>query len=451
MPMTTQEPAIPPGMLNTPFSALGPLAAILLVSVLFFTQCGGSDDKPRRTSAAPAAAGENAPAAGAPSQTRDAGPPPKELPLRPPPSDACVAEWCGKALGYASIIVDEGRRNTALPRRAWEIAVATAMQESALLNQASDKYEVTERFPYDKMGSDHDSVGLFQQRPDQGWGKPEELMDPHIAAQKFYNSLKDKIKGWDDWQSARLTDVAQRVQRSKYPEAYQKHESNAKKIVDLVLQYPYKGDDGTKATNNKWFVMFQCKNPKARSCKAMRWELAVPVIRNHDAFKAAFPKAELNDHLGNAPHQNDDPPEDHTPGSDSCINGLCNAQGWIYAQDFGNGDARDTGFDLNHFVHWLLDELRRDPNKYKEVKYIISTIPANKGTAYYGSMSRRNNWEPTGKNRTDHSGHVHISYMPGFERFESTIIADYIKAGGANIKLAAAPVSTGAAAGFRHF
>jgi len=448
--MTTDQSVMP--ALNKPLSAVGPLLVLLLIGCFVFVRCGG--DEPNPNNAAHAIAGTHPSAvAVAPSQTSDAETPPKNVPLMPPPNNACVGVWCGKRLGYASIIVDYGYRKTNLPKRAWVVAVATAMQESSLKNQSSDKYKVTEQFPFDKVGSDHDSVGLFQQRPDKGWGTPEELMDPHIAAERFYRKLAKRVKNWKNWQDpgkVKLYEIAQAVQISAYPQKYQKHEADAIKIVNLVLQYPFRGNKGSSATHNKWFVMFQCGNPKAKRCRAIPWELVQPVVMNHNVFKAAFPKAELNDHLGNAPHQNNDPPQDHTPGSESCYGGTCNKLGWVYAQDFGNGKATGTGFDINHFVRWLLGELRANPKKYKEIKYIISTIPGNKGTPYYGLFHRENDWRPTETNRDDHAGHVHLSYMPGYERAESTIIADYIKSGGVNIKPAAAP-NTGAAAGFRHF
>lgn len=83
------------------------------------------------------------------------------------------------------------------------VALATAFQESKLENLDS---------------GDRDSVGLFQQRPSQGWGTVEQIRDPRYAAGKFYTALK-KVKGWEDM---RVTDAAQRVQRSAYPNAYEK-------------------------------------------------------------------------------------------------------------------------------------------------------------------------------------------------------------------------------------
>ncbi|MFI5938556.1 hypothetical protein [Actinoplanes sp. NPDC051494] len=90
-----------------------------------------------------------------------------------------------------------------MPERAVVIALATALQESKLENLDN---------------GDRDSVGLFQQRPSQGWGTPEKIQDPRYAAKKFYAALK-KVKGWQDM---RVTDAAQKVQRSAYPNAYEK-------------------------------------------------------------------------------------------------------------------------------------------------------------------------------------------------------------------------------------
>ncbi|MER8183566.1 hypothetical protein [Kitasatospora sp. NPDC094015] len=95
-----------------------------------------------------------------------------------------------------------------LPERAVTIALATAMQESKIHNLD---------------GGDRDSVGLFQQRPSQGWGTAAQIKDPVYATNKFLDSLV-KVPGY-----ARLplTDAAQQVQKSGFPQAYAKHETNA--------------------------------------------------------------------------------------------------------------------------------------------------------------------------------------------------------------------------------
>lgn len=95
-----------------------------------------------------------------------------------------------------------------LPERARIIAIATAWQESSLRNIDH---------------GDLDSLGLFQQRESQGWGDPEQLMDPVYAAGEFYDHLL-KVSGW---QQMSLTEAAQAVQRSGYPDAYAKWEPDA--------------------------------------------------------------------------------------------------------------------------------------------------------------------------------------------------------------------------------
>ncbi|MCH6469527.1 hypothetical protein [Sinomonas terrae] len=95
-----------------------------------------------------------------------------------------------------------------LPARAATIAIATSMQEAKLRNINYG----------DKAGPD--SRGLFQQRPSQGWGSEEQLMDPVYATNAFYDALV-KVPGYE---SLSVTDAAQKVQRSAYPEAYSQHE-----------------------------------------------------------------------------------------------------------------------------------------------------------------------------------------------------------------------------------
>src|SRR5215213_4622525 len=99
-------------------------------------------------------------------------------------------EQAGNAATITGIAV---RRR--LPARAATIALATAMQESRLRN-----------LDY----GDRDSLGLFQQRPSQGWGTPEQVRDPVYAAGKFYDHLVQV----PDWQTRRLTEASQLVQRS---------------------------------------------------------------------------------------------------------------------------------------------------------------------------------------------------------------------------------------------
>ncbi|MGW3285763.1 heavy metal transporter [Streptomyces sp. NPDC001002] len=95
-----------------------------------------------------------------------------------------------------------------MPERAVAIALATSIQESGLRNI---------------QHGDRDSLGLFQQRPSQGWGTEKEILDPTYAAGIFYEHLA-KVP---DYTKLPLTVAAQRVQRSGFPEAYAKHEPDA--------------------------------------------------------------------------------------------------------------------------------------------------------------------------------------------------------------------------------
>ncbi|MBQ1028173.1 hypothetical protein [Micromonospora sp. C95] len=103
-----------------------------------------------------------------------------------------------------------------MPERAVVVALATAYQESGLRNLT---------------GGDRDSVGLFQQRPSQGWGTPTQIRDPRYAARKFYAALK-KVRGWQDM---RVTDAAQKVQRSAFPEAYEKWADESQVLTRALL------------------------------------------------------------------------------------------------------------------------------------------------------------------------------------------------------------------------
>jgi hypothetical protein len=103
-----------------------------------------------------------------------------------------------------------------LPPRAMVMAVACSLQESSLHN-------------YGNLGShnDHDSLGLFQQRPSSGWGSPAQVTDPHHAAQSF---LKRLVK-IHNWQHMPLTNAVQKVQVSAFPQAYAKWEKFAASLV----------------------------------------------------------------------------------------------------------------------------------------------------------------------------------------------------------------------------
>ena len=103
-----------------------------------------------------------------------------------------------------------------LPPKAATIALATAVQESKLRNLTY---------------GDADSLGLFQQRPSQGWGTPEQINDPVYAANAFFAAL-EAVPNWSEWE---VTEIAQEVQRSAYPDAYADHEVEARVMASALV------------------------------------------------------------------------------------------------------------------------------------------------------------------------------------------------------------------------
>lgn len=145
------------------------------------------------------------------------------------------ARWVGDTLSDPSCeFVVGGASETTTPERAanastiaWQsverglapraatIAIATAIQESKLQN-----------INY----GDADSIGLFQQRPSQGWGTEEEILDPVYSTNAFYDGLVEV----DGWESGVITEVAQTVQRSAFPTAYADHEAEGRVMASAL-------------------------------------------------------------------------------------------------------------------------------------------------------------------------------------------------------------------------
>jgi hypothetical protein len=175
-------------------------------------------------------------AAPAPAEPAPAVPAPAPVPVKPPaPTDAELHpvgisaaqqsfEPSAEQMTNVKAIVDAGKAMN-LPPRAWTIAVATAAQESTLnnLGHLGDR-------------NDHDSQGLFQQRPSVGWGTVEQITDPNYSATAFYSALVD-VDGWD---SLPLTQAAQEVQVSAFPDHYAKWEQFAGDLIQGVAgEGPY--------------------------------------------------------------------------------------------------------------------------------------------------------------------------------------------------------------------
>ena len=115
-----------------------------------------------------------------------------------------------QAANAATVAVVAKRRG--LPNHAVTIALATALQESKLFNVHY---------------GDRDSLGIFQQRPSQGWGTPAQLIDPTYAANAFYSHL-EKLPSW---RTMPVAEAAQRVQHSADGSAYAQWEERARALA----------------------------------------------------------------------------------------------------------------------------------------------------------------------------------------------------------------------------
>ncbi|WP_330347782.1 C40 family peptidase [Streptomyces sp. NBC_00582] len=163
-----------------------------------------------------------------------------------------------------------------VPKKGQIIALATAMQESRLRNLSS---------------GDRDSLGLFQQRPSQGWGTAEEIHDPVYASTQFYKHLL----AVDGWQQMTVTQAAQAVQRSAYPDAYAQWEELATALQKAIAAtFPDASSTDTDTTSStesctaaedgsgygtipegsvpKGYSIPEDADPKAR--KAIEWAMA---------------------------------------------------------------------------------------------------------------------------------------------------------------------------------
>ena len=119
----------------------------------------------------------------------------------------------GEQAANAATIAAVGRR-LGLPDHAVTVALATAIQESGLHNLRS---------------GDRDSLGLFQQRPSQGWGPPSAILTPRRSAAAFYARLR-KVRGW---RQLSVNDAAQAVQHSGQPTAYAQWEDQARALAQV--------------------------------------------------------------------------------------------------------------------------------------------------------------------------------------------------------------------------
>ncbi|KAA6202828.1 peptidoglycan-binding protein [Streptomyces parvus] len=126
-----------------------------------------------------------------------------------------------KQLAHARTVIGVGK-GAELSEKAQVIALMTAMQESKFVNYTSPV--------------DHDSLGVFQQRPSMGWGTPAQITHVPTASKSFYGlpspSANPGLLQIDDWESMEPGDVCQAVQRSAYPDRYAQWEDFARDLLE---------------------------------------------------------------------------------------------------------------------------------------------------------------------------------------------------------------------------
>ncbi|UWF78693.1 LysM peptidoglycan-binding domain-containing protein [Microbacterium sp. EF45047] len=144
--------------------------------------------------------------------------PGQTLRLTPPPNAQRFATLDAEQAANASLIIRIGRE-LGVPDRGIAIALATAMVESSLRN-----------LDY----GDRDSLGLFQQRPSQGWGTPEQILDADRSTRVFYGGSGDPnghasrgLRDLSGWHEMGFSEAAQAVQISAYPDRYGQWEQQA--------------------------------------------------------------------------------------------------------------------------------------------------------------------------------------------------------------------------------
>jgi len=147
----------------------------------------------------------------APTPAPAPAPAPEPAPAPGPASTPMTSEMRANA----AVIVSVGR-SVGVSDEALVVALAAAMQESGLRN----------------LDHGHsDSLGLFQQRPSQGWGTADQITDPTYSATAFFVGVQGKTLGLldiDGWESLSIAEAAQAVQISAYPDAYAKWEQSAR-------------------------------------------------------------------------------------------------------------------------------------------------------------------------------------------------------------------------------
>lgn len=146
-------------------------------------------------------------------------------------------------LTHAATIITVGSGVEGVGRQGVLIALMAALTESTLRMLANAAHPESLDMPNDGVGSDHDSLGLFQMRPASGWGDVEELMDPNYQARAFFGGTDGPnypspagLLDIAGWQTADPGSAAQAVERSAFPARYQNYQPVAEAIIAALTK-----------------------------------------------------------------------------------------------------------------------------------------------------------------------------------------------------------------------
>ncbi|WP_064066984.1 hypothetical protein [Prescottella equi] len=188
-----------------------------------------------------------------------------------------LGAYGGNAEAYVSEIV-RAAKDRSLGKEGATIGVATAIVESALRMYANAGVPDSLSYPHEAVGSDHDSVGLFQQRQ-AGWGTLTERMNPYGSAALFFNAMTRKFPNWRDMDPGA---VAQGVQVSAFPDRYGQRMGEARGWVDRVF------DNGGLAYGKGLLAKDVIKPERVLSpAETAAWEALVPHLISAESAMAA--------------------------------------------------------------------------------------------------------------------------------------------------------------------
>lgn len=180
--------------------------------------------------------------------------------------------------GNAAKILAVARR-LKIPPRGQVVAIATALQESALVN-----------LDY----GDRDSLGLFQQRPSQGWGSPAEIHDVEKSTEAFFGRAKHTnnpgLLDVKSWQKMPITVAAQTVQGSGFPDAYAQHETRSVAIVEAATGTSGLCEQVSVGGSGKWKAPLPADARVPGSPFGMRVHPITGTSRMHEGTDFAAPQ-----------------------------------------------------------------------------------------------------------------------------------------------------------------